>query len=228
MRPKITKTLKGALGETYYKELCAQKGWAYCSLETIHNCKDLGSVIFKMGFNRIRVNIPGSIRPEIIRISKPSNRDAQNPSFVFDYLACRAGYSSTANILHPKKDEFCWAEIKTGLGIFSGNQYKTLSEILLPIAVFHIEDIMAKPQYIDMDWDIMSGRKFVRILEDDDSGDDYNNTDTYDNHGKNHNSRRGIVAKFGGQCRTCGKRISAGKDRVRQNSYGSWVHAWCA
>ena len=51
MRPKITKTLKGALGETYYKELCSQKGWAYCSLETIHNCKNLDNVVFKMGFD---------------------------------------------------------------------------------------------------------------------------------------------------------------------------------
>lgn len=245
MRPKITKTLKGALGETYYKELCAQKGWAYCSLEAIHNCKDLGSVVFKMGFDRIRVNIPGSIRPEVIRISKPSNRDTQNPSFVFDYLACRAGNADTSSILHPTKGEFCWAEVKTGLGIFSNNQYNTLSEIRLPIAVFHIEDVMAKPQSIDMDWDFMSGKEFARTLEDvrEDEyvpnyskGNDYRSNGRRNtghsnyggNYGNNYGSQRsGIVAKFGSTCKICRRRIVAGKDKVRQDNYGNWVHAWC-
>ena len=64
-RPKIINTLKGALRETYYKELCSQRGWAYCSLETLHGCRNLGSVVFKMGFDRINVDIPESIRPEV-------------------------------------------------------------------------------------------------------------------------------------------------------------------
>ena len=245
MRPKITKTLKGALGETYYKELCSQKGWAYCSLETVHNCKDLGGVVFKMGFDRIRISIPESIRPEVIRISKPSNHDVQNPSFVFDYLACKAGDADTSRILHLTKRDFCWAEVKTGLGIFSDNQYNTLSEIHLPIAVFHIEDVMAKPQYIDMDWDIMSRKEFARTLEDisedeydpDYSKDsDYRNNgkrstghSNYSNYGNNYGSQRGgIMAKFGSTCRVCRRKIIAGKDKVKQDNYGNWVHAWCA
>ena len=242
MRPKITNTLKGALGETYYKELCSQKGWAYCSLETIHTCKDLGSVIFKMGFDRIRVSIPESIRPEVVRIAKPSNRDAHNPSFVFDYLAYKAGEADTSKIQHPKKADFCWAEVKTGLGIFSDSQYRTLSEIRLPIAVFHIDDVLAKPQYIEMDWDIMSGKEFARTLvdvnkeEDYDVYEDYRSSDrhnasrtNYGGYGSNYNSQRGgLVARFSSTCRACRRKITAGKDRVKQDNYGNWVHVRCA
>lgn len=244
MRPKITKTLKGALGETYYKELCAQKGWAYCSLEAIHNCKDLGNVVFKMGFDRIRVSIPKPLRPEVARISKPSNSDAQNPSFVFDYLACKA-CGDASRMLYPAKGDFCWAEIKTGLGIFSDNQYKTLSEIQLPIAVFHVEDVMTRPQYIDMDWDIMSGKEFARTLDNygtDEDGPHYSQDSNYygnvklntshsygSNYDSNHNSQRGgITAKFSSTCKICRRRIVAGKDKVGQNDYGNWVHARCA
>ena len=55
-RPKITNSLKGALGETYYKELCNQRGWAYCSLENLYG-RNLDAVWFKMGFNRLQVHI---------------------------------------------------------------------------------------------------------------------------------------------------------------------------
>ena len=43
-RIDLTPELFGSLGETYYKEYCVQKGWAYTSLEQIyknliHNCE---------------------------------------------------------------------------------------------------------------------------------------------------------------------------------------------
>lgn len=252
VRPKITNTLKGSLGETYYKELCSQKGWAYCSLEVLHNCKDLGSVVFKTGFERMRVNIPNSIRPEVERIARPSNRIGHNPSFVFDYLACKVSQTSTSQTQYPRRDDFCWAEVKTGLGIFSDNQYRTLSEINLPIAVFHIENVLAKPQYIDMDWDIMSGREFVGQLTKADDRRDYedaNYKDRYDNNYRSgtksgvgyggrsssryksstNNSRySGVVAKYDNKCGVCNKKIRKGVDRIIQNSAGDWVHPKCA
>ena len=150
-RPKITNSMKGALVETYYKELRSQRSCTYRSLETIHNYTNLDVVIFKMGFKRICVSIPKSMRPEIIRITRPYNQPVYNPSFVFDYLACKIRPTDTSHIHHPKCDYFCWAEIKTGLGIFSDNQYKMLSKIRLPIAVFHIENIMIKPEHVEMD-----------------------------------------------------------------------------
>ncbi len=240
--PKITKSLKGALGETYYKELCSQRGWAYCSLENLYGCKDLGSVVFKMGFERIRVHIPKHIRPEIIQISKPSNHSSHNPSFVFDYLACKIEQADISQIQHPKN--FCWAEVKTGLGIFSDNQYKTLSDIRLPIAVFHIENILSKPEYIDMDWDMMSGSSFAHTLTDVvDDEDDYNDSHSksYDNSHSNYSngyrnnynnkySRQygGIMAKFSSVCKICKRKITAGKDRVAQDRYSNWIHVRCA
>lgn len=162
MRPAITNSLKGALGETYYKELCNQRGWAYCSLETLYN-SNLDVVSFKKGFSRIKVKIPNSIKSEIKQIATPSNGSKENPSFVFDYLACKVGDDVGSFIVYPK--EFCWAEVKTGLGIFSNNQRNTMYEIELPIAVFHIEDIFAKPHQIEMDWKIKSGSDMARSLQ---------------------------------------------------------------
>ena len=141
-----------------------------------------------------------------------------------------------------KKPTFCWAEVKTGLGIFSDSQYRTLSEIRLPIAVFHIDDVLAKPQYIEMDWDIMSGKEFARTLvdvnkeEDYDVYEDYRSSDrhnasrtNYGGYGSNYNSQRGgLVARFSSTCRACRRKITAGKDRVKQDNYGNWVHVRCA
>ena len=161
-----------------------------------------------MGFKRICVSIPKSMRSEIMQITRPSNQSVHNPSFVFDYLACKIRPTDTSHIHHPKCDYFCWAEIKTGLGIFSDNQYKTLSKIRLPIAVFHIGNIMIKPEHVEMDWDIMSGEEFARILDGDnyDDGDDdgyYSNgrhNSIYDNcsddHKNNYNSQHRNYSKI--------------------------------
>jgi len=86
-RIDLTPELFGSLGETYYKEYCAQNGWAYTSLEqiyknSIHNDK----LEFKFGFERILVKIPFPIQTEIIETAKPSNNQEVNPSFVFDFL----------------------------------------------------------------------------------------------------------------------------------------------
>ena len=167
------------------------------------------------------------------------------PFLVFDYLACRAGCVDASRILHPTKGDFCWSEIKTGLGIFSDNQYKTLLEICLSIAIFHIEDVMAEPQHIDMDWDFTSGKEFARISEDnsEDKYDQSYSKDNYyrssgkhstchsnysSNYGNNHGSQRSrIVAKLGRTCRICKRKIAADKDKVMQDNYGNRIHVWC-
>jgi hypothetical protein len=96
MRIEVTPSLTGTLGEAYYKEACDQKGWAYISLESIHNdnsnqFKDHNILILKKGFHRIRIKIPEQCITEIKEISRPTNNSRESPSFVFDYLACRAG-----------------------------------------------------------------------------------------------------------------------------------------
>ena len=218
-RPRITNSLKGALGETYYKELCNQKGWAYCSLENLYG-RNLDAVWFKMGFNRLQVHIPNGIRTEVQQVSKPSNNSASNPSFVFDYLACKI--DRPASKIHYPKD-FCWSEIKTGLGLFSENQYKMMQTIHLPIAVFHIEDVLTRPQYVEMDWEMMTGKEFARTLE---HTDDYRN----DDYGRESRSdtRKTIIARFDGKCKTCKRKIVAGRDKLTQNGSSDWVHERCA
>ncbi len=69
----ITDRLSGALSETYFKEYCDQKGWAYISLEQIYENKIKDNVLkFKKGFNRILVHLPEEIIKEVEHISKPS------------------------------------------------------------------------------------------------------------------------------------------------------------
>ena len=243
--PKITNSLKGALGETYYKELCSQRGWAYCSLEVIYSCKDLDTVTFKMGFERIRVNIPRSIRSEVLRIAKPSNKSpSHNPSFVFDYLSCKIGQEDTSQIQHPQASDFCWAEIKTGWEFSQTISIKHCQRYVCLLQSF-IEDVLVEPKYIEMDWEMTSGTKFASTLVDDD--DDYYdykdhprntwNNSKYDNYNssrgnnyQNSNSSRrsGMVAKFSSTCNVCRRKITAGKDRITQDRYSNWIHVICA
>lgn len=160
----ITNALKGALGELYYKEGCDQKGWAYLSVENINNGSDDGIYVFKKGFHRIRVRIPESLNQELELVSHPTNESVTNPSFVFDFLACRAGTRERYDGII-ENPQLCWAEIKTGKGDFSQNQVDILSLIELPLAVFHIEDVLVPPQDIEISWDIKSGKEWLKDLE---------------------------------------------------------------
>jgi hypothetical protein len=123
-RPDITPELMGALGETYYKEYCAQRGWAYTSLEQIYKNKIQNDRLeFKFGFERIIVKIPSEIRNEIQSLAVPSNNNEANPSFVYDFLACKAYESDDPRILNDvKAEDFRWVEVKTGKSKLSSNQ----------------------------------------------------------------------------------------------------------
>ena len=211
VNPEITNSLKGALGQTYYKELCSQRGWAYCSLEDLHE-RNLESVLFKKGFDRLRVCIPKEIRSEVSRIATPSNDSRSNPSYVFDYLACKIANLDYSQILHP--DMFCWAEIKTGLGIFSENQYKTLSTIELQIAAFYVDDVLANPQDIEMSWKVMSGTELAHTLRQHFTESLETPSDT-------------TLAMYDGTCDICGRQISRDRDTITKK-HDKWVHAYCA
>jgi len=54
---------------------------------------------------------------------------------------------------------FAWVESKTGKVIFSGNQVNTMSKITLPLAIFHTDDVLKKPDQINMTCDIKSGKE---------------------------------------------------------------------
>lgn len=169
VRPRITNSLKGSLGELYYKEYCDQKGWAYISLENIHNSIfENNELVFKKGFHRIRIKIPDEIIDEIKGVSEPTNNSEENPSFVFDFLACKVGnFTEFSGIT--ANPYFCWVEIKTGSSGLSQNQEAMLNEIDLPIAIFHIEDVLVPPEEIEMSYDIGYGDEW----EPEDSDDDY-------------------------------------------------------
>lgn len=160
----ITNALKGALGELYYKEGCDQKGWAYLSVENINRGSDDGIFVFKKGFHRIKVRMPKSLHSELELVSHPTNESEENPSFVFDFLACKVGTKERYDTII-EKPQLCWAEIKTGKGNFSKNQIEMLSMIKLPLAVFHIENILVPPQRIEISWDIRSGKEWLEEFD---------------------------------------------------------------
>jgi hypothetical protein len=164
---EITNALKGALGELYYKEGCDQKGWAYLSVENINNGSEAdGLFVFKKGFHRIRVKIPRSLYPELELVSHPTNESIENPSFVFDFLACRVGTKQR----YPEiieNPQLCWAEIKTGNSDLTDNQVEMLKHIQLPLAIFHIEDVLASPEDVEISWDIKSGKEWLEEFDED-------------------------------------------------------------
>jgi len=162
--PRITNKLRGALGEIYYKEYCDQKGWAYTSLENIYEYMNTEwNFIFKKGFHRIKINIPEEIHEEVKMLVKPTNYSSTSPSFVFDFLACKVGtYKDYSNVT--SSPFFAWVESKTGRGVFSASQIRAMSKISMPLAIFHIDDIIEKPDLIRMYCDIKSGKEWLREM----------------------------------------------------------------
>lgn len=162
--PRITNKLRGSLGEIYYKEFCDQAGWAYISLENIYEYMNSEWIFtFKKGFDRIKIEIPEKIREEVKMVIKPTNRSKTSPSFVFDFLACNVKkYREYSNV---NSDVFfTWVENKTGHMVFSGSQIMTMSKIALPLAIFHIADVLAKPGDIRMVYDLKLGEEWLKEL----------------------------------------------------------------
>lgn len=183
----ITNSLKGALGELYYKEGCDQRGWGYISLENINNAarssvsfKDNHVLVFKKGFHRIPVKISIDLIREIMDTSKPTNNSEENPSFVFDFLACKVGQRGTySGIVNADASSLCWVEIKTGGGGLSDNQVAALGKIMLKLAIFYIEDVLAPPTRIEIEWDIRTGKDWLNSLDEFEDGEDDSNDQDY-------------------------------------------------
>ena len=162
--PRITNKLRGSLGEIYYKEFCDQEGWAYTSLENIYeSMNDKWIFTFKKGFDRMKITIPEKIREEVSMLIKPTNRSKTSPSFVFDFLACNVKKYREYSKVHSDVF-FTWVESKTGHVIFSGSQIRTMSKIELPLAIFHIADVLAEPKNIRMMYNLKSGREWLKEL----------------------------------------------------------------
>jgi len=77
------------------------------------------------------------------------------------------------------------------VGIFSANQHNTMYKINLPISVFHIEDIFAKPHHIEMDWKIKSGKDMAKTIKPQSTQRTYQKKNHYFGFTKNKFSQKG-------------------------------------
>jgi hypothetical protein len=153
---RITPRLTGTLAEAYFKEFCDQRGWAYLSLEQIHEIGiKNGKLKFKKGFNRILVQLPEEIIKEVEQISKPSNSSVLNPTFVYDFLTCKAGrVGRDGGILQAKnKNDFCWVEVKTSSVELTRNQVQTLKKITIPLYRFRVPNPLLDASEVYIYWD---------------------------------------------------------------------------
>jgi len=143
----ITPEFLGELGECCLKQYSSLNGWAWTSTEKIYKKPVHNNRLeFAFGFERILVQIPFEIQQEIHEISKPSNRDEASPSFVYDYLACKAYASDDPRLLDEMKfDDFRWVEVKTGYSQLSNNQIRKLNVITIPLVVFRVPNILDSP-----------------------------------------------------------------------------------
>jgi len=149
---EITPRLTGNLSETYFKEYCDQRSWAYISLEQIHeNGINDGVLKFKQGFNRILVKLPEELIKEVVQISKPSNSSILKPTFVYDFLTCKVGQTSKSGIIKVKnKRDFSWVEVKTGGRELTKNQIRTLKKITIPLFRFRVPNPLLPAKEVDI------------------------------------------------------------------------------
>lgn len=160
----ITKKLIGSLSEAYYKEYCDQTGWAYISLEQIHERGiKKGILKFKKGFDRVYVKIPEEIIPEIEEISKPTSNSTYDPSYVYDFLACNVGNNKRFNytIETKKKHHFVWVEVKTGLSNLTPSQIKTLQKLSLRLYRFRVPYPLGPADEVDIYKDIVDSKFLI-------------------------------------------------------------------
>ena len=160
----ITEKLIGTLSEVYYKEYCDQIGWAYISLEQIHERGIKNGILkFRKGFDRVYVKIPEEIIPEIEQISKPTNNSTYDPSYVYDFLACKVGNNKRFNytIETKKKHHFVWVEVKTGYSKLTPNQINTLKKLSLRLFRFRVPYSLGPADEVDIYKDEVDS-KFLR------------------------------------------------------------------
>lgn len=145
---EVDSQLIGSLAETYYKEYSDQKGgWAYTSLENVHNKFENDILEFKIGFLRPKIKIPSTIIPEIKLMSEPKYLEENNPSFVFDFLACkiRDGEDLSSVITSKTADNFRWIEVKSEGGKISQNQLNAIRNVTIPFTLCVVHNISESP-----------------------------------------------------------------------------------
>ena len=158
---EITKRLIGSLSETYFKEFCDQTGWAYISLEQIHENKIKDNILkFRKGFNRILVLLPEEIVKEVKEISNPSNSSILEPTYVYDFLICKIGQlHKDSGILKKKRfKDFRWAEVKTGYSQLSKRQIRTREKITIPLYRYRVPHSLSESEEVEIFYDLVDDR----------------------------------------------------------------------
>ncbi|MFZ0184415.1 MAG: hypothetical protein WBV92_07995 [Nitrosotalea sp.] len=155
---KITPELRSALGETYCKEYCIQNGWAYASLEQISkNPIHKNKLEFSYGSKRILVKIPLEIQKEITAIAKSHSKKEENPSFAYDFLACKRYESKDPrNLVDRKPEDFRWIEIKTGYGKLARKQFETPKKNKISLFRCRVVNVHALPEEVKVYLDEVS------------------------------------------------------------------------
>ena len=144
---EVDSQLIGSLAEVYYKEYSDQRGgWTFTSLESIHSNFENDILEFKAGFDRMKVKIPSEIIPEIKQVSQPKDIDG-NPSFVFDFLACKVhDNEDISGIMTKSAENFRWIEVKSEGGKISKNQLNTMDNIKMPFALVVVHNVHETPE----------------------------------------------------------------------------------
>lgn len=144
----VDSQLIGSLAETYYKEYSDQKGgWAYTSLENIHNKFENDILEFKIGFLRPKIKIPAEIIPEIKKMAEPGCLEENNPSFVFDFLACKiCDVDDVSSVITSKTmDNFRWIEVKSEGGKISQNQLNAILNAKMSFTLCVVHNVRETP-----------------------------------------------------------------------------------
>lgn len=98
---------------------------------------------------RVLIKLPDEIIKEVELISEPSNSSILNPTFVYDFLACKVGKDwKEKDVLNVKdKKDFCWVEVKTGREELTKNQIHTIKKITIPLYRFRIPTPLISSRY---------------------------------------------------------------------------------
>lgn len=159
----ITRSLRAALAELYFREECAQKGWAFAHVPEIHaqarQFAETGTLDFGSGAGRVRARLVSQLIPEIARFCTPAEG-----GFLFDFLAFMSAPATTGPPVVANPSALSWVLVRPGP--FSERQREALPQIRLPLTRYKIRDVLAPPGKIESRWDTRTGTQWLDMLDD--------------------------------------------------------------
>ena len=161
----ITGSLRAALAELYFREECAQKGWAFAPVPEIYTrakqFAETGVLDFASGAGRLRARLVSQLIAEIARVCTPAEGERE---FLFDFLAFMSAPAPTGAPLVANPSALSWVLVRPGH--FSQRQLEALPQIRLPLTRYRIRDVLAPPTKIESRWDTRTGTQWLDVLDD--------------------------------------------------------------